>query len=402
MFGDTFLQPGIRNRRAFAALRPLCTLVAVAATIYLRKRQSVGTSFNRLAFPFSLHVQFDEQQPRQEAIKMRLKSIITLIAVFTLSAGGCHRGSDQAQANVDTRSANVAPSDFKPDAKSNTKDGAIDGAKSEGETASVDSNKAETNSIVDKGGEGVDFAEREEIRRSYTLKPGADVVVSGVNGRVDVETAETDHAEVLIVRSAKKREDLQFRKIRIEHDSSELRIGLEGDRRSVFSAFGSIPEGRQRVMLKLPRKVAFNTNGVNGDVAVGEIEGGVDVRGVNGKVNIEQATGGASFRGVNGKIDATVAKLSMGGGIDLNGVNGNTTIRFVGEVNADVEARGHNGRVESDLPNLEESKDEKRHGRYSARIGTGGPRISIRGVNGNVSLTKAEKSVAGVTKAASK
>jgi hypothetical protein len=333
---------------------------------------------------------------------MRLKSIITLIAIFTLGVGGCHRGSDQAQATVDTRSANVAPSDFKPDAKSNNKEGAKEGPKTEGETASADSNKAETNSIVDKGGEGVDFAEREEIRRSYTLKPGADVIVSGINGRVDVETAETDHAEILIVRSAKKREDLQFRKIKIAHDPNELRIGLEGDRRSFFSAFGSIPEGRQRVMLKLPRKVAFTTNNVNGDMNVGEIDGGVDVRGLNGKINIAQATGGASFRGVNGRIDATIAKLSAGGGIDINGVNGNTTLRFIGDVNADVDARGHNGRVESDLPNLEESKDEKRYGRYSARIGTGGSHISIRGVNGNVSLTKAEKSVEGVTKAARK
>jgi len=349
-----------------------------------------------LAFPFSLHVQFDEQQPRQEAIKMRLKSIITLIAIFTLCAVGCHRGGNQAQETVDTRSANIAPSDFKSEAKSNSKDGAKDvakdGAKTEGEIANADSNKAESNSIVDKGGEGVDFTEREEIRRSYTIKPGADVIVSGINGRVDVETAETDHAEVLVVRSAKKREDLQFRKIRILHDPGELRIGLEGDRQSVWSAFGSIPEGRQRVILKLPRKVAFITNGVNGDVTVGEIEGGVDARGVNGKINIEQATGGATFRGVNGRIDATIAKLSTGSGIDLNNVNGNTILRFVGEVNADIDARGHNGRVESDLPNLQESRDEKRHGRYSARLGTGGPRISIRGVNGNVSLTKAENS----------
>src|SRR5215831_13107505 len=316
-------------------------------------------------------------------MKMRLKSIITLIAIFTLCAGGCRHGSDQAQADVDTRSANVAPSDFKPDAKA--------GAKAEGEPAGADSNRAETNSIVDRGGEGADFAEREEIRRSYTLKPGADVMVSGINGRVDVETAETDHAEVLIVRSAKKREDLQFRKIKIEHDPSELRVRVEDDRRSIFSAFGSRPEGRQRVMLKLPRKVRLETNGVNGDVAVGEIEGGVDVRGVNGKVNVAQVTGGASFRGVNGKIDATIAKLSTRGEIDISGVNGNTTLRFIGEVNADVDAHGHNGRVESDLPNLQESKEEKRYGRYSARIGTGGPQIQIRGVNGNVSLMKTEK-----------
>jgi hypothetical protein len=318
---------------------------------------------------------------------MRLKSIITLIAIFALGVGGCRHGSDQAQTDVDTRSANVAPSDFKPDAKSNSKAG----AKAEGETLSADSSKAETNSIVDKGGESADFAEREEIRRNYTLKPGSDVIVSGVNGRVDVETAETDHAEVLIVRSAKKREDLQFRKVKIEHDPSKLRILVENDRRSIFSAFGSRPEGRQRVMLKLPRKVKLETNNVNGDVAVGEIEGGVDAHGVNGKINIAQVTGGASFRSVNGKIDATIAKLSTGGEIDINGVNGNTILRFVGEVNADVDAHGQNGRVESDLPNLQESKEEKHYGRYSARIGTGGPHIRIRSVNGNVSLTKAEK-----------
>ena len=322
---------------------------------------------------------------------MRLKSIATLIAVigFTgaLFVSGCHHRSAISEVEPGSTLSNVAPSDVKADGKSNTK-----GAKSEaGEKTSADSNQAETNSIVDPAG-GTDFPEREEIRRSYSLKPGAEVIVSGMNGRIDVETAETDHAEVLIVRSAKSREDLQFRKINIEHDPSELRIRVEQDRRSIFSAFSARREGRQRVVLKLPRKVEFKTDGINGNVTVGELDGAVSVIGVNGTVNIAQATGSASFRGVNGKIDATVAKLS-GDGIGLFGNNGNTTLRFVGEVNADVESRGQNGKVGSDLQNLEERKDGKNSGRsYSARIGTGGPQIEIRGVNGNVYLTKAEKS----------
>jgi hypothetical protein len=331
-------------------------------------------------------------------MKMRLKSIITLITVaglgLMLVASGCRHRSDRAKASEGAESVNIAPSDVKTDAKASAKTG----AKSESETASADASQAETNTIVDKGGEDVDFAEREEIRRSYTLKPGADVIIQNINGRVEIETADTDHAEVLVVRSARKRDDLQFRKVSIEHDPIELRIRVEEDRRSLFSAFGSIPEGRQRVMLKLPRKVAVEANGVNGNVTVGEIEGGVEMRGVNGQVNIAQATG-ANFRGVNGKIDATFTKLSDNG-IDLSGVNGNTTLRFVGEVNANVQARGHNGKVESDLPNVEERKGEKRYGRYEARIGTGGAEIAIRGVNGNVYLTKAEKPSATTAKAA--
>jgi DUF4097 and DUF4098 domain-containing protein YvlB len=338
-------------------------------------------------------------------MKMRLKSITALIAIIGLALifSGCGGGSEQPQPAVDTRSANVAPSDFKPEAKSNPKAATKDAAKAETETVSADSNKAETNSIVDTGGDSSDFVEREEIRRSYALKPGADVIVSGINGKVDVETADTDHAEVLIVRLAKKREDLQFRKIKIDHDPSELRISVEDDRRSFFSAFGSSPEGRQRVTLKLPRKINFETDRVNGDVTAGEIEGGVNVNRINGRVNVAQVTGSAAFRGVNGKIDATVAKLSTGNEISVTGVNGNATLRFIGEVNADVEARGHNGRVESDLPNLQEDKEaRRRHGQYNARIGTGGPQIEIRNVNGNIFLTKAEKQGAAAAKAGSK
>lgn len=332
---------------------------------------------------------------------MRLKSITTLIAIIGLSGilltAGCHHKSASVEAEAGATLNNVAPSDVKTDGKSNSK-----GSKTAAgaETASADSNQTETNSIVDPGSAGIDLAEREEIRRSYSLKPAANVIVSGINGRVDVETAETDHAEVLIVRSAKNREDLQFRKINIDHDPTELRIRVEDDRRSIFSAFSSRREARQRVVLKLPRKAMFETNNVNGNVTVGELDGSVEVRNVNGTVNIAQATGSARFHGVNGKIDATVAKLT-GEGVGLTAVNGNTTLRFVGEVNAEVEARGQNGKVSSDLPNLEERKYEKqRHGVYNARIGAGGPQIEIHGVNGNVYLTRAEKSNANAKVAA--
>jgi hypothetical protein len=246
-----------------------------------------------------------------------------------------------------------------------------------------------TLSIVDKGGEDVDFAEREEIRRVYKLAPGARVEIANINGRVDVETADSDTSEVLIIRSAKKREDLQYRRIAIEHNENRLHIYVENDRKSIWSAMGFIPEGRQRLILKLPRKVEFETRGVNGHLTVGEIDGPVDVRGSNGPVKVAQVSGGLTFQGVNGNIEATIAKLS-GDGIEISGVNGDSSLRFIGEVNADIEARGMNGRVEPELPNVEVRKGE-RYGSYEARVGSGGARIEVRGVNGNVYLSKAEK-----------
>ncbi len=332
---------------------------------------------------------------------MKPRAIIALIAVTSLivvlSLGGCHRSAGQAEAPGSTQSENVAPSDVKSNGKTEAADSAKAADKSAGEASTA--GKSESNSIVDPGGEGVDFPEREEIRRSYTLKPNAEVRISGINGRVEVETANLDRAEVLIVRSARKREDLQFRKINIEHEPGLLHIRTEEERKSIFSAIGMVPEGRQRVILKLPAKVQLATDGINGNVTVGAVDGSFEARGVNGKVNVAQISGGANFRGVNGSIEATFAKVS-GDGIDLSGLNGNTTLHFTGEVNAEVEARGMNGRVDTDLPNVEERKGEKRYGRYEARIGTGGARIEIRGVNGNVRLLKAEKPATATAKMA--
>src|SRR5262245_20977386 len=62
-------------------------------------------------------------QSRQEAMKMRLKSIATLIAVigFTgaLFVSGCHHRSATSEAELGSTLSNVAPSDVKADGKSN-------------------------------------------------------------------------------------------------------------------------------------------------------------------------------------------------------------------------------------------------------------------------------------------
>ncbi|MBO0800501.1 MAG: hypothetical protein J2P31_16910, partial [Blastocatellia bacterium] len=238
---------------------------------------------------------------------------------------------------------------------------------------------------------GEDLSEKEELRRAYQLAPGALVEVDGINGSIDVETADSEIAEVLIVRSANKREDLQFRQMNIFHQPNRLRIKIEDDRRSVFSAMVNAPDVKQRVMLKVPRNVRFATNHLNGNLTTGPFDGKVEVNGVNGQVKIGQSSGEALFREINGNIEATIAKLSDEG-IRLSAVNGNTRLRFVGDVNANIEANGFLGEVRPDLPNVEVQGSESMVGSYKARIGSGGVRIRIESVNGDVYLEKAGKS----------
>src|SRR5437660_11805027 len=92
-----------------------------------------------------------------------------------------------------------------------------------------------------------DWPERDEINRRYQLSPGPRVEVSMIYGPVDIETGDNNTAEVHIVRSARLREDLESRKITIEHTPTSLLIRGEQDHSE------GAAKVRHRVLLKIPR-----------------------------------------------------------------------------------------------------------------------------------------------------
>jgi hypothetical protein len=242
---------------------------------------------------------------------------------------------------------------------------------------------AELRSLVshDKGGDV-----REEIRQTYELSPGARVELAGLNGAVKIETSDSRTAEVYIERTATSQEALNRRKIIIEADANSLRIrGDKANDDGGFFArfFGSHTE--EKTTLKLPRQVSLCAKGVNGAFITGDIEGAVEVTGINGRVQIGSATGTATFKGINGNMVVGLRKLGQEG-VTLSGINGNIELQLGSDVNADFDARGLNGRVVSDLPNM--SVDKGRHGSVSARIGTGGTGITAKGINGNIRFTR--------------
>lgn len=244
----------------------------------------------------------------------------------------------------------------------------------------------------------IDLAEREEIRQSFPLSADARVSIRGINGLVNIETADIKTAEVYIVRSARQHEDLQYRQVKIEQTPNSLDIFVEnrGERSVFFSLFSSPPEGHQRVMLKLPRQVELTANNVNGPVTVGEIAGAVRLNGINGRIKVAQASSSAVLAGINGSIEATISKLG-GDGVHVNGVNGNIELRFADALNADLFVRGVNGRIDPDLPNLTMKGKQNRSNNVIAQIGTGGAPVVVSGVNGNVHLTSTAKASANAS-----
>jgi hypothetical protein len=288
--------------------------------------------------------------------------------------------------------------------------------------------------------EGYDLPEREEIRQKRKLTPGTEVFVVGVDhfgvdtdhtqvfvigidGRVKVETADTDTAEVLIVRSARKREDLLRRKVEIrpEDNNENLHIHV-GDNRPPDSRHSvkrrvlkemrihdrdnsspeSLPEIRQRVVLRLPRKSGLEIRQVGGDVTIGGVGGHLRITEVIGNVRVTGAAGPVVVGNTCGDIDITFAPLKANSVRIGDDIIGNVELRFEGDVNADLNASSVNGAVKPDFPNVAPSVSEPEQGRLKARIGNGGFGIEIDGVNGNVTLSKAGDRDASVSKDAAK
>lgn len=229
-----------------------------------------------------------------------------------------------------------------------------------------------------------DLPEKDEFRQSYQLSPGARVELRGINGSADIETSNSSTAEVHIIRSARNREDLQYQRIIVEHSGNTLVVRGEKDREGWH---GRNREVRQRVTLRIPRQIDFVTSGINGRVRAGEIDGSVNVSGINGSVDIAGASGYANISGVNGRVVVTISRFGERG-IDVSGINGGVEIRFTGDIDADLEVTGCNGAVHADVPNVtllgKVSRDN-----FRARIGAGGARISVNGVNGRVRLMRA-------------
>lgn len=266
---------------------------------------------------------------------------------------------------------------------------------------------------TEKGTEEADFPIKQEFRHSFKLAPNAAVSITGINGLLEVETADTDTAELYIVRSVRQEDDFNDHDLMIETQSGksrivrsvrpqdnlsdrDLMIGAQSDKlririqqqrkRSFWSMLTPRSEERQRAYLKLPRQVQFNASGVHGTTRIGEIGGRVALYGLTGPVTVARATGGAEMRGISGNIEMTLAQFSEG--IEVSGVNGNIDLRFAGAVNANIQVRGVNGNVNPELPNV--TVLDQRRGRLEARVGNGGAPIEVHGVNGNINLLPAQ------------
>ncbi len=244
-----------------------------------------------------------------------------------------------------------------------------------------------------------DLRERDEINESYKLAPGAQVDVHSISGSVRIETSETDTAEVHIVRSARTREELECRPVRVEHTDASLRIDGNDERRRCQN--GRV---RQEVSLRLPRRIALTVESVSGHVSAGDLDGPVqltsisghatvgNVRGpvhvtsISGNVRIASALDAASFNSISGRLDITLSRLGAQG-LRASSISGSVDVGLSDDVNADLRVESISGEVISEGARISVSK--VREDEFIGRVGAGGPPLEFFSISGNIRLHRA-------------
>ena len=251
--------------------------------------------------------------------------------------------------------------------------------------------RAGLNRVAGIGNEDSQGEARDEIRKSFELQPGARLEVQGINGQVEIQTSDTKTAEVYVLRTGKNSDSLSRREITIEQTATGLMVrGKEARHAGIWEhLFGSNP--KEDVTIKAPRQIALALKGINGRVTTGDIDGTIEAKGINGRVELGQASESADVAGINGNMVVGLKQLGARGA-SFKGINGGIELRLANGLNADLTAKGMNGNVRSEITEVTVNKDEQ-GSRYSAHIGSGGAPIELKGINGNVRLTRGNNAV---------
>jgi hypothetical protein len=223
-----------------------------------------------------------------------------------------------------------------------------------------------------------------QINRTVTLAPGANVKIQSINGLVSVETWDGDRAEINISVRASDIAAMERQPIIVENTPNSLTIRVEEDKEGRRRG-GDRGWVRHEVRLKLPKSVNLKVSSVNGKVDVGAITGEVGVNSVNGGVVVAQAGTATQLSSINGGISVSLLRLGEGG-LRVHSINGGVKIGLPSETNAEIDVHSINGGIKSDLQVT--VIGEMKHGQLRGRVGDGGPPITITSVNGGVTLQR--------------
>lgn len=227
------------------------------------------------------------------------------------------------------------------------------------------------------------------VSRSFELQPGATVDVSNVNGNIRVESWSGSELKIEATKkveastSRQARELLDDIEIVFDETAGGLKVRVDLPDRNWFDWLRGKREASVDFELLVPADLVALARTVNGSVTAEGTTGELEARSTNGHIRVTDATGPVRAKTTNGSIRAGLAAVN--GPIELTTTNGRIDLDVAPGTSADLEARTTNGRIRT---GDEVRVDSVNRRRTSVRgtLGAGGPTITLRAVNGGITV----------------
>ena len=143
-----------------------------------------------------------------------------------------------------------------------------------------------------------------------------------------------------------------------------------------------------RYEVRLPREIGrIELNSSNGSIRLTGVAQEVFVRAVNGSIELTDVAGISRIETTNGNIKAVLNEASNHT-MDFANTNGNIDVTFKSDFDADLDASAASGTVNIDDQLGITVERQVVGARARGQIGSGGPTLKLRTVNGSVKLAK--------------
>jgi len=222
---------------------------------------------------------------------------------------------------------------------------------------------------------------REEFHQTYPLAAEGRVGVHNVNGAIHVSAWDRNEVKVDAIKHGQDQKSLDDAKIVVETRAESVDIRTQ------------YPENCHRCAaveytITVPRGAALDPiNTVNGGVSVDGVAGHIKVASVNGGVEVRKAGGDLDLATVNGRVTGGFERLAARH-VSMHSVNGAIALALPKDAGAHLDIATVHGGLRSDF-DLPRERDHYGPGRHvETQIGDGGAQISLRTVNGGISLTR--------------
>jgi DUF4097 and DUF4098 domain-containing protein YvlB len=242
-------------------------------------------------------------------------------------------------------------------------------------------------------------AQREDtFRWSGELAAGKTIEVSGINGDVQARPSSGRTVEVVAVKRGDD-DDPTAVDIEVIEGTDGIEVcavypGRGGSRNTTCDHGNDDHDDDDwedndvevDFTISVPSGVAFDGSTVNGGIDVSGLSSDVSVATVNGGIEVA-TTGTVEAKTVNGSINASTEAPNWSGTLEFKTVNGSIHLSLPAGAGATVSAQTLNGDFSSDFP-LTVEAGEWGPKKVSGSIGSGGGRLELETVNGEIEIRK--------------